>query len=219
MKKLLVLLVCLFVNYGFSQTFFKKTDLVDEFGDKIGEVQRNITFGTFSNTATNNSSLRVNTILEVTPDYTLEEYENHLAKTFKKMGHSDKEIKNYLKNSEDALKISKNHSGSIRFDLYEYEDKLPSMIGIKSGMISIKTSNDTKIQASLGEFAFVNNSITINGYKEITTGTTGLKNQIKFGYYDWAQTEIYNTIVNATEPIQVVIVFGSSTYKFTLKQS
>jgi hypothetical protein len=46
----------------------------------------------------------------------------------------------------------------------------------------------------------------------------GVKSQIKFGYYDWAQTEIYNAIVNATEPIMVVIICGNSTYKFTLKQ-
>lgn len=218
MKILNVLFVLFFINYSFSQSFFKKTDLVDEFGDKIGEAQRNVTLGTFSNSVTNNSSLLVHTILEVVPDYTLEEFEANLIKQYNKMGYTDKEIKNYLKYSKNGLELYKNQKGSIRFDLYEYENNLPSMIVIKSGIISIKTSNGIKIQASIGENSFSKNSITITGYKELTEGVSGLKNQIKFGYYDWAQTEIYNAIVNATEPIMVVIVFGSSTYKFTLKQ-
>lgn len=218
MKILNVLFVLFFINYCFSQSFFKKTDLVDEFGDKIGEVQRNVTLGTFSNSATNNSPLRVHTILTIVPDYKPEEFEANLIKEYKKMGSTEKEIKNYLKVAKDALNLSKNQNGGISFDLYEYENNLPSMIGVKSGIISIKTSNNVKIQASLGEFSFLKNSITITGYKELTEGASGVKNQIKFGFYDWGQTEIYNAIVNATEPIMVVIVFDSSTYNFTLKQ-
>ncbi|SES66286.1 hypothetical protein SAMN05444285_101116 [Draconibacterium orientale] len=45
----------------------------------------------------------------------------------------------------------------------------------------------------------------------------GVKNQIKYGYYDWSQSEIYNEIVNADGKIMVVIAFGGSTYKFALE--
>lgn len=217
MKIINLLFTFFFINFSFSQSLFKTTNLVDEFGDKTGEVQRNVSMGTFSNSATNNSPLRVHTILNITPDYTLEEFKTYLTKKYKEMGETEKNIKEYMKYSEQALKTTKNHNGTIRFDLYEYENSLPSMIGIKSGSISIKTSDGKKIQASLlGEFSFSKNSVTINGYKELTDGADGVKNQIKFGYYDWAQTEIYDIIVNSTEPILVVISFGNSTYKFTL---
>lgn len=217
MKSFNVLLLLFFVNLIYSQSLFEKTDLVDEFGDKTGEVQRNISIGTFSNSATTNSSLRVHTILEVMPDYTLEEYKEYLTKNYEKMGLSDKEIKRTLKYADRGLEASKNINGNIRFDLYEYEDVKANMIGIKTGSISIKTSDDKKIRATIGENSFSNGSVTITGYKELTGGLSGLKNQIKYGYYDWAQTEIYNEIVNANEPIQVVITFGNSTYNFTLE--
>jgi|688.fasta_scaffold08620_1 hypothetical protein len=218
MKILNALFVLFFINYSFSQSFFEKTDLIDEFGDKTGEVQRNVAFGTFTNSATNNSPLRVHTILNIQHSYTLKEFEDSMIKEFKKMGESDKSIKQFLKYSGETYKSQDNIKGFINFDLYEYENNLPSMIGVKSGSIMIKTSDGKKIQASLGENSFSKNSIGITGYKELTEGSMGVKSQIKFGYYDWAQTEIYNAIVNATEPIMVVIICGNSTYKFTLKQ-
>ncbi len=217
MKNLITLLLLLLVNTSFAQSLFETTDLVDEFGDKIGEVQRNISIGKFSNSATNDSPLRVNSILELMPDYTLEEYKEHLTKTYEEKGYSEKEINRLLKYSKKALKSVKNFNGTIRFDIYEYEDNKASMIGVKNGAISIKTSDGKKVRASLGEYSFSNGSITITGYKEVTTGSMGVKNQIKYGYYDWTQTKIYNEIVNASKPIQVVIAFGGSSYRFTLE--
>ncbi|RMZ49741.1 hypothetical protein EB822_10975 [Flavobacteriaceae bacterium PRS1] len=59
--------------------------------------------------------------------------------------------------------------------------------------------------------------VTIIGYKELTTGASGVKNQIKYGFYDWKQTNIYNSIINATGSTDIVIYFDNSTYKFTIK--
>ena len=42
---LLFLSIFLSANIIWAQSLFEKTDLVDEFGDKIGEVQRNIAVG------------------------------------------------------------------------------------------------------------------------------------------------------------------------------
>lgn len=217
MKIFTLLSSLLFINVIFSQALFEKIDIVDEFGDKTGETLRNLSKGTFSNSATNNSPLRVHTILEVMPDYNLEEYKEYMTKTFNEQGYTEKAIQKQLKYAESGLKGAKNTSGTIRFDLYEYENNKASIIGVKTGVISIKTSDGKKIRASIGEYSFSDGSVTIKGYKELTKGATGIKNQIKYGFYDWSQTEIYNEIVSANSEIQVVIVFGSSTYNFTLR--
>ena len=219
MKKLLLILICLpFI--GFGQELFEKTNMVDEFGDKVGETLRNVSNGTFSNSATNNSALRVHTILELTPEFkTIEDFKVYQAKTLQESGYDEKEIEKLLKYAKSSYKIFKNINGTLRFDFYEYGDTKASMIGIKSGIISIKTSEGEKIKAVIGnEYSFSNGSLTINGYNENTGGASGIKSQIKYGFYDWAQTEIYNTIVNSKEQIEVVISFGNSTYKFALNK-
>ncbi len=208
----------LFVNIICAQSFFKKTDLVDEFGDKIGEVQRNVSIGTFSNSATNNSPLRVHTILEEIPDFkNLGEYKEYLSKQLKKLGYTEKQIQTTLKYAKESMEIIKNTNGSISFNLYEYKENESSMIGVETGIISIKTSEGKKIKANLSSTSFLNGTIFITGYKELTTGATGVSNQIKYGYYDWLQSDIYNEIVSAKGKIMVVITYGSSTYKFTLE--
>lgn len=217
MKILNILFILFFISNSFSQSLFEKTDLVDEFGDKISEFQRNVSFGVFSNSATNNSELRVHTILNIQQSVTLKEFEDSMIKALKDIGESDKSIKQVLKYSEETYKYQDNIKGFINFGLYEYENNLPSIIGIKSGSITIKTSDGKKIQAPLRETSFIKNSVYISAYKELTEGLSGVKSQIEFGYYDWRETEIYDSIVNATEPIMVVITFGNSTYKFTLK--
>tara|TARA_B110000240_G_scaffold183249_1_gene216786 strand:+ start:271 stop:927 length:657 start_codon:yes stop_codon:yes gene_type:complete len=218
MKKLLLILLAL-PMIGFGQELFEKTNTVDEFGDKVGETLRNVSNGTFSNSATNNSALRVHTILELTPEFkTIEDFKLYQAKILQESGYDEKEIKKLLKYAQSSYKIFKNINGTLRFDFFEYGDIKASMIGIKSGIISIKTSEGEKIKAVIGEYSFSNGSLTINGYNENTGGASGIKNQIKYGFYDWAQTEIYNTIINSKEPIMVVISFGNSTYKFALKQ-
>jgi hypothetical protein len=154
MKILNALFVLFFINYSFSQSFFEKTDLIDEFGDKTGEVQRNVAFGTFTNSATNNSPLRVHTILNIQHSYTLKEFEDSMIKEFKKMGESDKSIKQFLKYSGETYKSQDNIKGFINFDLYEYENNLPSMIGVKSGSIMIKTSDGKKFKLLLVKIHF-----------------------------------------------------------------
>jgi hypothetical protein len=217
MQMLKILSLFFFVSISFAQSLFETNNLVDEFGDKIGEVQMNVATGTFSNSATNDSPLKVHTILEVMPDYTLEEYKEYMVRSYEKLDYSEKEIKRYLKYAKSGLKGTKNINGSLRFDIYEYEENKASMIGVKIGVISIKTSDGKKIRATIGEYSFSNGSINITGYKELTTGASGVKNQIRYGYYDWSQSEIYNEIVNANGQMQVVIAFGNSTYKFTLE--
>jgi hypothetical protein len=79
MKILTTLSFLLFINITYAQSLFEKTDLVDEFGDKIGEVQRNVSIGTFSNSATNDSPLHVHSILEKMPEFkSLDEYKDYL---------------------------------------------------------------------------------------------------------------------------------------------
>ena len=215
---LLFLSVFLSANIIWAQSLFEKTDLVDEFGDKIGEVQRNIAVGSFSNSATNDSPLRVHSVLEEMPEFnSLDEYKDWLRKGLKKMGSTEQEIKNLLKYAKKTMPSTKNQNGTIRFDLYEYEDIKASLLGVKGGLISIKTSEGKKIKANLSSTSFMNGAVQIIGFKELTTGTMGVASTIKYGYYDWAQTEIYNEIVKSEGEIMVVISFGNSTYKFNLK--
>ena len=227
MKKLLLGALLLLSTFGFSQNIlFQKTNLVDEFGDKIGEVERNIAFGTFSNTATNGSKLRVNTILGVNnPDVwgkSLDEYKKIVTEQCKKQNMSEKDINEILKWTTESfyqklIQDMKNRIGLITFELLEYEDRPVNFIE-KNGTISIKTEQGKKISAT---FTLVNSqntnstSIILSAYKEMTSD---VKNMIKYGFYDWSQTEIYNEIVNSKSEIKVVISVGSSTYKFTIKQ-
>jgi hypothetical protein len=218
MKLSSTILFLILFNTCFAQSLFEKTELVDEFGDKIGEVKRNISIGTFSNSATNDSPLRVHSVLEEIPEFNnLDEYKEYISKSQKKLGYSDKTIKSSIKYAKTSKPIIENTNGSIRFTLYEYEKNKASMIGIKTGIISIKTSGGNKIKAKVSLTSLSKGTVIITGYKELTTGSTGVKNQIKYGYYDWLQSDIYNEIVNAKEPIMIVIAFGGSTYKFTLK--
>ena len=215
---LLFLSVFLSANIIWAQSLFEKTDLVDEFGDKIGEVQRNIAVGTFSNSSTNDSPLRVHSVLEEMPEFnSLDEYKDWLRKGLIKTGSTDQEVKTVLKYAKKTMPSTKNQKGTIRFKLYEYEDIKASLLGVKSGIISIKTSEGNKIKANLSSTSFIDGAVQIIGFKELTTGTMGVANTIKYGYYDWAQTEIYNEIVKSEGEIMVVISFGNSTYKFNLK--
>jgi hypothetical protein len=218
MKILNVLFALFFINYSFSQSIFKKTDLVDEFGDKIGEVQRNVTLGTFSNSATNNSPLKVESILNLTPNYTLDEYKKIMQNEMIKQNFSEKDIKIALKNIDKTYYQLQNYIGAISFEFYEYENLKANFMANKTGVLSIKTENGKKLSCQLFPNSIVNNTITIGAYKEMTKGLEGVENQIKYGFYDWAQTEIFNEILNSKGEIQIVISIDNSTYKFTLNQ-
>ncbi|WP_024481144.1 hypothetical protein [Cellulophaga baltica] len=218
MKIITLLFFLLYVNIINAQSLFEKTDLVDEFGDKIGEVETNISIGTFSNSATNNSALRVHSILNEMPEFkSLDEYKEYLSQRLKEYGYSDEDIETTLKYAKKTMETTKNTNGSIRFKLYEYKDTNASMIGVETGIISIKTSEGKKIKANLNSTSFWRDTVIITGYKELTSGAMGVKNKIKYGLYDWAQSNIYNEIVNAKGKVMVVIAFGGSTYKFTLE--
>ena len=102
MKKLLLILLFL-PTMGFGQKLFEKTNTVDEFGDKVGETLRNVSNGTFSNSATNNSALRVHTILELTPEFkTIEDFKLYQAKILQESGYDEKEIKKLLKYAQSS---------------------------------------------------------------------------------------------------------------------
>ena len=207
-----------FYSIAIAQTLFNTTNLVEEFGDKIGEVESNVSNGLFSNSATNNSPLLVKTVLYRDPDLSsVDEYKAYIREVFPTQGYSDEEIELALRYAKSGFKMARNSLGTIRFKLFEYNEHKASMIGVKSGVISIKTSNGDKLRADLGEYDFVNGYVEIKAYKEITSGATGVKNQIRFGYYDWNQTLIFNELVNADSKVDVVIAFGSSTYKFSLE--
>jgi hypothetical protein len=213
-----LIILLFFFQFTLAQSkAFETTNLVDEFGDKIGEVKMNISKGTFSNSVTSNSELIVKTVLDVMPELTLEEFKERMKKELKDQGSSDKKIKSLLKYAKSGYKLNSNINGTISFNLLEYEDIKASMIGVDLGIISIKTSDGEKLSSKLFENSFSNGTVKIIAYKELTSGATGIKNQIKYGFYDWAQSDIYNKIVNAKGTIQVVIAFGNSTYKFSME--
>ncbi len=216
-KHIITIFLALIFSTSFSQMFFKTVDLVDEFGDKIGSVNKNVSSGLFSNSATTNSPLIVNTILKINPPFTLDEYKKNLEKDCKNYGYSQAETEKALKYAESGYELSKNTSGLISFELFEYENLPASFIGINNLSISIKTAEGKKISTALPSMNSKDGVVFITGYKEITSGLTGVKNQIKYGYYDWRQTEIYNEIVNATGSTQIVINADNSTYKFVIE--
>ena len=213
-KLLIVFLVSTCLSHG--QSLFKQIDLVDEFGDKTGTALANITKGTFSNTATNDSNLLVKAILNRSHAYTLEEYEAYLKEEYIKYGYSEKQIKQGLKYAHKSLDAANNLKGTITFKLYEYGDHLANINGNEYGQLSIKLVDGKKIRTLMGLSSFHSGDVVITGYKEKTNGMSGVENMIKYGTYYWEQTEIYDSIVNANEPIEVVISLRSSTYKFTL---
>ena len=215
---LLFLSVFLSMNIIWAQSLFEKTDLVDEFGDKIGEIQRNISIGTFSNSATNDSPLIVHSVLEEVPKFnSLDEFKEYLSQQLKESGVTEKEFQSILRNAKKSMPSANNTNGYIRFKIFEYEDIKARMLGVKSGVIAIKTSEGKKIKANLSLASFLEGSVRITGFKELTFGTYGVETQIKYGLYDWAQSEIYNEIIKAEGEIMVVISFANSTYKFNLK--
>lgn len=216
-KHILTIFLALIFSMSFGQMFFKTVELVDEFGDKIGSVNKNVSSGLFSNSATINSPLLVNTILKITPTYTLDEYKRNLETDCKNYGYSLAETEKALKYAESGYELSKNTNGVISFELFEYENHPASFIGINNLSISIKTAEGKKISTALPSMNAKDGVVFITGYKEITSGLTGVKNQIKYGYYDWRQTEIYNEIVNATGSTQIVINADNSTYKFVIE--
>lgn len=215
MKKIITIITIIAFITTNAQQVFKTTDLVDEFGDKIGVVKRNVAIGLFSNSATTDSNLTVKTILTQAPIYdSLEDYEEMLKSTY-----TGKKLKTYLKYSKNAFSYINNDNGLIRFDLYEYNNILASMIGVKSGTISIKTKNGTKIKATLGEDCFSDGSVTITAYKELTTkGAGSVKNKIEYLFYDWAQSDIYKSLIQEDISTDIVIYFGKSTYKFKVEK-
>lgn len=211
-------------SISFSQSLFKLTETVDEFGDVVGKAYRNVAVGTFSNTATTGSELIVNTIYTAidSKPLTLAEYQQEMKDVMIRKGYSAKEIEETLPKFgrnllEEHNSRSTNLKGSLQFKIFEYGDNPADFIGAESGAISIKLSNGEKLRASLSQFSIEGNTITVLAYNKITTGAGGLKGQIDIGLYDWKLTEIFNAIESAEDAVQVVIGIGRSQYNFTLK--
>ncbi len=223
MKKILLLVLLTFSTLSFGQTLFKDVDVIDEFGDIVGSTKRNISYGTFSNTATNESKLRTHTILQLNilnyDTISLDQYKKMVSIEMRKKNMSESDINESLKwikenNYKDMTKSLSNMIGTISFDLYEYENNKATFID-KTGLISIKTKDNNKISSKI----FIqDNKVIIIGYKEITKGSSGVENMIKYGFYDWNQSKIFNEIINSNDNIQVVISIGNSIYKFTLEK-
>ncbi|MBW8244023.1 hypothetical protein K1F50_14540 [Muricauda oceani] len=218
MSKNLLIVFLVFSCLSHGQSLFKQIDLVDEFGDKTGTAFANITHGTFSNTATSDSKLLVKAILNPSHGYNLDEYKAYLKEEYDKYGYSEKQIKQGLKYANKSLDAANNLKGTITFKLYEYGDHLANIDGDEYGQLSIKLADGKKIRTLMGLSSFHGGDVVIIGYKEKTKGMSGVENMIKYGTYYWEQTEIYDSIVNSDEPIEVVISLKNSTYKFTLER-
>ena len=206
-----------------SQGLFKKIELVDEFGDKIGEVKGNYAFGTFSNSATNNSKLKVFLQLKEFPNFNdHKEYQNHLIKQLSEEGFSQEIINFWEYRGRKSLKFDvKAIKGDITFKLFEYEEHIAQGFGNDlrgiAGQISIKMKDGKKLSATINNlFVSGTGTIKIRGYKESSKELKMMKKSLKWGIVDWKETEIYNAISTSKDPIDVVISVDNSTYKFKI---
>ena len=172
MKNLLFLfLLC---SYAISsQGLFKKIELVDEFGDKIGEVKGNYAFGTFSNSATNNSKLKVFVQLKEFPNFNdNKEYKNHLIKELSEEGFSQKIINFWVNRGKKSINFEKEIiKGDITLKLFEYEEHIAQGFGNelrgKAGQIFIKMKDGRKLRAVINNlYVSETGTIKIRGYKE-----------------------------------------------------
>lgn len=222
MKNLFFLFTLCF-NIISGQGLLKTIQLVDEFGDKIGEVKGNYAEGTFSNSATNDSKLKVFLQLKEFPNFNDHiEYKNHLIKQLLNEGFSQKIINYWANRGKKSLKFDmKIIKGDLIFKLYEYEEHIARGFGNnlrgKAGQISIKMKDGRKLRATINN-GFVSGTgiIKIRGYKESSKELKTMKTSIKLGIIDWKQTEIYNAILTSKDPIDVVISVNNSTYKFKI---
>lgn len=122
-----------------------------------------------------------------------------------------------MKYANKSFKEAQNAKGHIQFDFLEYNEHLASTSGVEFGRIAIKLADGTKLRSNLSKPSFAFGDVRISGFKNITKGIAGVEYKIKHGLYEWAETDIYNAIVNAQNPIEVVIQFGGSSYKFTME--
>lgn len=206
-----------------SQGLFKKIQLVDEFGDKIGEVKGNYANGTFSNSATNNSKLKVFLQLKEFPNFNdYKVYQNHLIKQLSEEGFSQEIINYWAYRGKKSLKLDmKIIKGDIIFKLFEYGEHIAQGFGDDlrgiAGQISVKMKDGRKLRAAIGNlFVSETGTIKIRGYKESSKELKTMKTSLKWGLVDWKETEIYNAILTSKDPIDVVISVDNSTYKFKI---
>jgi hypothetical protein len=215
---MMTLMMSLMVMVSFGQSLFKNTVIFNEFGDSTSSVLRNVSHGSFSNTATNNSRLEVHTDLSTIPEFnTFEEYSKYFTNIINinsELSEDKKEslIKSTI--SKTNFKIAKELKGSIVFKLYEYNDKLAYFLPNTIGTIKVKI-NDNVITSQLPTTAFTNGEIFIHAYR--SDKSKYIKPLIKYGYYDFNLTHIYDYILESKHPVEVVIYVGSSVYKFKIK--
>lgn len=100
MKTLILFFLPIFLS---AQSLFEEIKIVDEFGDVTGSAIANLSTGTFSNSATNNSRLVVRTILEEYNYKTLDEYRIFVKKQLEDMGFSESLIKKIFEVRKQVL--------------------------------------------------------------------------------------------------------------------
>lgn len=217
-----VLLACSHLLY--SQSLFKQVQTVDEFGDVVGATFKNTSQGLFSNTAANDAPLTVHTLREIKekPDKSFPEFKEELKSQYVNMGFTERKAERDINRLGEQLIVMYNDAhvnvkGTIRFRFLEYETKQAYFSQMSSGTIAIKLSSGEKIKARLANTSFEENFVRLIGYKKITTGPAGVQMMINNNLYDWNITKIYDSLNSATDPVDVVITVGRSTYSFTMK--
>jgi hypothetical protein len=216
---MITLMMSLMTIVSFGQSLFKNTTIFNEFGDSTSSILRNVSHGFFSNTATNNSELEVYTDLSIFPKFNnIEEYIVYQKNNIEKSDDLSKEEKEKLLkqvSSKIVFNIVKETIGSIIFKLYEYKKhNLPHFISNTTGKIKVKIDNDI-ITANLPNTCFQSGKIVLMAYH--SESSKYVKQQIKYGLYDYNLTIIYNSILQSKKPVEVVIYAGSSIYNFTIK--
>lgn len=206
----IITLSLFFVFSVCSAQGWKVIDVVDDFGDKVGERIAFIGEGQFSNSATTNSEMTVRisvkpqksedlSHLESLETYTA--YYDEMSKDWKPSTRAFAMKPKQLKSSyEDAKKKSVGKLGSLTFEFFEYNRSAASfMRKYESTMLKIKLEDGSIIEFYEGENKYADTAQywNITCMKGTDTG------------------KVWNAITD-NKPIRAVVLHRNSSYKFSV---
>ena len=206
-KILLFSLLLLQFDKTYSQ--WKVINLVDDFGDKVGESIGYIGKGFFSNTATSRSDLLVRLVFREPKKEFDENYVSFdsFKETMEEIyAESKKSVrKEALEGLQSKYQSSKadyeNKLGSIVFTVYEY--------GNKKALFT-RALYDFTIKFKLSDGSVISIVNEKNKYAKPRTNFTLSADKRK------DDGKIYQSILDSN-PVKVVITHGSSIYNFTIE--
>jgi len=211
MKKLLsiTLFATILCNTTFAQGW-KTIDIVDDFGDKVGERIAFIGDGTFSNSATTNSEMfaritikpyKIENELHLVSLESYTKYYDEISKDWKPSTRAFAMKPNRLKSSfEKEKEKSKNKIGTLTFEFFEYKDNPATfMRKYDSTTLRIKLEDGSTINYFESENEYANTSQL---WSIVATKGTDSEN-------------IWNAITD-DKPIRCVVLHRNSKYLFSV---